>query len=73
MHVKSDVPVEEVARVLQQQLRSFDSAEIAPRISDEALEGLTFSECLPPERARAVLERRLADPEAVSAVLGGFS
>ena len=72
VHVKSDVSVEKVAEVIDQ-LRSLDVTEIAPQISDAALEGLKFSDCLPPERARAVLEWRLADAEALSEILGGCS
>ncbi len=68
VHVKSDVPVEALGEAIEK-LRSLDIAEIVPRITDEALERLKFSECLPPDRAVGVLRRRLVDREALFAIL----
>jgi ATP-dependent Lhr-like helicase len=42
---------------------------VPPVITDEALEGLKFSVCLPPEIARRVLERRAEDRSAVKWIL----
>jgi ATP-dependent helicase Lhr and Lhr-like helicase len=52
------------------QLESLDSASatIAP-VSDDALVGLKFSACVPLGLARRMLQRRLADPAGVAAVL----
>ena len=38
-----------------------DRARIVPPVSDQALEGLKFSECLPPDLAVHVVEARLTD------------
>lgn len=39
------------------------------RVCDDAIDGLKFSACLPKDVARRMLGRRLADPDAVRAVL----
>lgn len=39
---------------------------VAPWIAAEAIDGLKFSECLPPERALEVVARRLQDPSSVA-------
>jgi len=44
--------------------------DLAASIVVEALEGLKFAECLPPELAVAMVTRRLADPASVNVVLG---
>ncbi len=53
-------------------LRAATDAEVdlAPWIIIEAVEGLKFAECLPPEQAVAVVTRRLADATSVDVVLG---
>jgi ATP-dependent Lhr-like helicase len=47
------------------QLRSGELPVHLPAISDDALEGLKFSVCLPDQLARTVLEQRAHDEEAV--------
>jgi ATP-dependent Lhr-like helicase len=46
------------------------SIDLAPWVTAEAVDGLKFSECLPPSLATQVITRRLADPEATTRVLG---
>ena len=41
---------------------------LAPWITNEAIDGLKFSECIPRQRAVELVARRLADPAAVSIV-----
>ena len=40
-----------------------------PQASEQALEGLKFSECLPPELATGVVQVRLSDARSVARVL----
>jgi ATP-dependent Lhr-like helicase len=56
---------------VEERLRSIDAAqaEACVPLSDDALEGLKFAECLPEATARSVLEARLADPASVRACL----
>jgi ATP-dependent Lhr-like helicase len=44
--------------------------ELNPPIDARAIEGLKFSECMPPSLALATLRRRASDARAVAAVLG---
>jgi ATP-dependent Lhr-like helicase len=46
------------------------SIDLTPWVTAEAIDGLKFSECLPPSLATRVITRRLADPEATTRVLG---
>ena len=41
-----------------------------PQASEQALDGLKFSECLPPELATRVVQARLAGARCVALVLG---
>jgi ATP-dependent Lhr-like helicase len=56
---------------LSEVLRSLgpDEIDLAPWITREAVEGLKFSECLPPDMAVDVIRRRLQDPESVARAL----
>lgn len=51
-----------------EKLRS-DLTAVAPFVTDRALKQLKFADLLPPELARATLERRLSDPEGALAIL----
>ncbi len=50
------------------QLRS-DLTSVTPFVTERALKQLKFSDLLPPELARATLERRLSDPAGARAIL----
>ena len=50
-------------------IRSLDAERLVPEVTTKALEGLKFSECLPPELATRVLQRRMGDSNAVRRVL----
>jgi ATP-dependent helicase Lhr and Lhr-like helicase len=57
-------------RAVVAQLESLDSASAAMApVTDDGLLGLKFSACVPLGLARRMLERRLADPAGVAAVL----
>jgi ATP-dependent Lhr-like helicase len=43
---------------------------MAPPVSDSAIEGLKFSECLPPDLAMRVVQTRLSDVVGTAATLG---
>jgi ATP-dependent Lhr-like helicase len=47
-----------------------DPAQIVPPVSEPALDGVKFSECLPPDLAIHVVRARLADVRGVEATLG---
>lgn len=49
-------------------LRS-DLTSVTPFVTERALKQLNFSDLLPPDLARATLERRLSDPEGALAIL----
>jgi ATP-dependent Lhr-like helicase len=51
-------------------LVAVDPARIVPAVSEQALDGLKFSECLPPDLARHVVRTRLADVQGTAATLG---
>ncbi len=55
---------------LRNALAEADVAQLAlaPWITNEAIEGLKFAECLPLQRAIELVTRRLADPDAVGVV-----
>src|SRR4051812_12116101 len=60
------------AQVAEQQVGALAEAvprEILPPVSDQALDGLKFSECLPPELATHVVQARLSDARGVVEVL----
>jgi ATP-dependent Lhr-like helicase len=50
-------------------LRLSRTEEIFPAVNEEAVGGLKFSECLPPDRAAAVVQARLSDSTGVAQVL----
>src|SRR5690606_22091059 len=50
-------------------IRQSEEGDAKARIDESALEGVKFSECLPPEIALGMLARRLADPDGVAAIL----
>ena len=50
-------------------IRALDAETLVPEVTTKALEGLKFSACLPPELASRVLQRRMADSDAVRRVL----
>ena len=50
-------------------IRALDAETFVPEVTQKALEGLKFSACLPPELASRVLQRRMADSDAVRRVL----
>jgi ATP-dependent Lhr-like helicase len=43
--------------------------KITPPVSEQALDGLKFSECLPPELATRVVQARFSDAGGVAEVL----
>ena len=58
--------------VVEQHVRGLADAvpgQITPPASEQALEGLKFSECLPPDLATRVVQARLSDAEGVAQVL----
>jgi ATP-dependent Lhr-like helicase len=59
---------EEIDHAIQE-LRSLKAANLLPAIEPAAVEGLKFSECLPPELATHVLQMRNRDPVGVSTLL----
>jgi ATP-dependent Lhr-like helicase len=50
-------------------IRALDAETLVPEVTTKAVEGLKFNACLPPELARRVLQRRMADGDAVRRVL----
>ena len=52
-----------------EELGARDPATLLPAVSPEALEGMKFSDCLPPALAVHVLGMRMRDPIAVEHVL----
>ena len=51
-------------------LAGSDLRGLGPTVSEAALEGLKFAECLPHELAVRVVQGRLSDPRAVADALG---
>jgi ATP-dependent Lhr-like helicase len=51
-------------------LAAADAGRMAPPVSEEAVAGLKFSECLPPALAARVVRERLTDASAAAAALG---
>lgn len=47
----------------------FDLTSVTPFVTERVLKQLKFSNLLPPELARATLERRLYDPEGALTIL----
>lgn len=66
--VSAEVSLADLVAVVGE-LRRQDSASFLPRVSDQAIDGLKFSACLPRALAAEMVEERWNDPEAVSAVL----
>lgn len=54
---------------LLEDLRASGAEALAPEVSEKALDGLKFNECLPQELATRVLELRMTDADAVRRVL----
>jgi ATP-dependent Lhr-like helicase len=52
-----------------ERLRVADQSRIVPEVAEAALEGLKFSECLPPEIATEIVRVRLSDEQGVAGVL----
>jgi ATP-dependent Lhr-like helicase len=50
-------------------IRSLDPAELRPAVDEVAVDGLKFSQCLPPEFAIEMLEARMLDLEGSRAML----
>ena len=50
-------------------MRQCDVAVMHPVIDEACLEGLKFSDCLPPDLATKMLERRLQDQQSTRTVL----
>jgi ATP-dependent Lhr-like helicase len=63
------LPLEAVERAIES-LRSCDPATLLPTVDPQALEGLKFSDCLPPGVGLHLLAMRTRDPVAVEHVLG---
>ncbi|MHB8973732.1 MAG: DEAD/DEAH box helicase [Pirellulaceae bacterium] len=59
---------DELDRAIRE-LRSVNAADLVPAIEPAAVEGLKFSECLPPGLAIQVLQSRTRDPVGVSTLL----
>jgi ATP-dependent Lhr-like helicase len=51
-------------------LLGVDPPAILPPVNEQALEGLKFSECLPPDLANHVAQARLSDIRGIEATLG---
>lgn len=51
-------------------LRGSDPVRLRAPAGEQAIEGLKFSECLPPDLATRVVQARLADRRGVAEVLG---
>ena len=51
-------------------IRTLDAENLLPEVTTKAVEGLKFNECLPPEMATRVLQRRMADVDGARRVLG---
>ena len=65
-------PAQFDARVVEQQVQGLVDVvpgEIMPPASEQALDGLKFSECLPPDLATRVVQARLSDAQGVAEVL----
>jgi len=60
--------LQDVERAIEA-IRQQDAADMRPAVDEAAIEGLKFSECLPIDFAREMLERRLHDPWATREVL----
>ena len=63
------LPLEAVREAVEE-LGVRDPGTLLPAVSPEALEGMKFSDCLPPALAVHVLGMRNRDPAAVKYVLG---
>jgi ATP-dependent Lhr-like helicase len=51
------------------ELRARDAAQMQPEVDEQAIAGLKFNQCLPPEIAVAMLQARLRDAIAIETVL----
>jgi ATP-dependent Lhr-like helicase len=66
---ESHLPTNDIEHALAQ-LRDQDVREMLPEVDERAVEGLKFSECLPPAFATMMLQRRSCDPAGAREVLG---
>lgn len=62
------VDLRRAVHAVADKLRS-DLSSVTPFVSERALKQLKFSDLLPPDLARATLERRLSDPDGALSVL----
>jgi hypothetical protein len=51
-------------------LREADPGSLVAPAGEQAIDGLKFSECLPPDLAARVVQSRLADGRGLAGVLG---
>jgi len=65
---ESAITPHEIERAIDA-LRQRDVAELRPMIDEAAVDGLKFSECLPTNLAKKMLESRLREPEATRRIL----
>lgn len=66
---ESPLTASDVERAVAQ-LREQDVSQMQPDVDQRAIDGLKFSECLPPNTALHTLQCRLRDPAGAGAVLG---
>lgn len=69
LRIGSPVTPEDVQAAIES-IRGQPIDEMLPAIDEAAVDGLKFSECLPPPMAIEALSRRLQDPPATRAILG---
>ncbi|QDU98795.1 DEAD/DEAH box helicase [Lignipirellula cremea] len=65
---ESAVKLQDVESAIEA-IRQCDVAEMRPAVDEAAIEGLKFSECLPVDLAKEMLERRLQESETTRRVL----
>lgn len=70
---KIEIPVDSLERLrdVLQSLREKSSGSFVPLIDEDALDGLKFSVCLPPDLAMTELEGRASDFESLGEFLAG--
>jgi hypothetical protein len=65
---ESIAKLQDIERSLET-IRQHDVAALRPAVDEAAIDGLKFSECLPNDLAKEMLERRLQEPEATRRIL----
>lgn len=65
---ESAVKLQEVQRAIDA-IHEHDIAAMRPVVDEAAIDGLKFSDCLPVELAKKMLERRLQEPEATRRII----